>query len=174
MITEKQKEKVNQLLDIIAELSEEQLQYLKSLIEQAKTQRITLPYKFTDIHGTEYIITVSGHCYIHLPKAGKRKERKIGRFDFYTKTLIKEERKPQNAFFYSLKGFGMPYYLIQFLHQAFKLQKIRIEIYHHLSASFYEVDVETFFDKGIILNFNKKKGMELRIYLPLEHWKKVL
>ncbi len=174
MIAENQKKKVNELIEILSELSPTQIEYLKTLINQAKNQRITLPYRFKDLHGVEYAISVSGHCFIHLPNAKRRKERKIGRFDFYNKVFMKEEKNPKNAFFLKLKGFGLPYYLIQFLHQAFRLETVRIDVYHQRSISVFEVDVNTLFDKGIFLNFNKKKGIELRIYLPLEYWKRTL
>jgi len=135
------------------------------------------PAKFTDPDGVTYFISAGGTVFLELdtlkePKEGKRekeqkrKHRKIAHYDFYTKTLSKQEKGRDGLFVKGL-AFGFPYHLCKFLHTepGYGLKWLVV----NYSGKVYRVSAEEFFKKGYFLNF-KKKGIELRMFLEISNW----
>ena len=141
---------------------------------------VVKPVKFTDPDGVTYFITAGGTVFLELdtlkePKRKKRereqrrKHRKIAHYDFYTKTLRKQE-KGSNAVFLKGVAFGFPYHLCKFLHAEPDYGLKALEVFYQ--GRLYRVDAEKFFKEGYFLNF-KRKGIELRMFLELSKWEVV-
>jgi hypothetical protein len=141
---------------------------------------VVKPVKFTDPDGVTYFITAGGTVFLELdtlkePKRKKRereqrrKHRKIAHYDFYTKTLRKQERNSHGIF---IKGvaFGFPYHLCKFLHSEPGYGLKALEVLYQ--GKLYRVSAERFFKEGYFLNF-KRKGIELRMFLELSKWEVV-
>ncbi|GAB6075410.1 hypothetical protein [Desulfurobacterium crinifex] len=138
------------------------------------------PVRFTDPDGVTYFITAGGTVFLELdtiqnPKTKKkereqkRKQRKIAHYDFYTKTLRKQE-KGFHGLFQKSVAFGFPWHLCKFLHSEPDYGLGTLEVVYQ--GRLYQVDVETFFREGFFLHF-KAKGIELRRFLEITKWRVV-
>ena len=120
--------------------------------------------------GIEYIITINGYTYIKLPK--EKRERKIGKYNRYEQTFIKNEKFNPDAIYYKLNSFGFPYHLLQFLYERLGLKKIIVKVSNWKQ---YEIEADKVLDKDKKLaqiRDYKKKGYELRIYIPIKYFEK--
>jgi len=127
------------------------------------------PITFEDKEGVKYTITINGYVYLRLPK--EKKERKIGKYDKYEQVFIKNERVNPDAIYYKLNSFGFPYHLLQFLYERLGLKKVIVNISHWKR---YEIEADKIFNKELaqIRNY-KRKGYELRLYIPIKYFKKI-
>ena len=137
------------------------------------------PLTFEDKEGVRYFISAGGTVYIELPTDKKKKAknpyRKIGHYDFYSKTFTKKEKSDTNAVYYKLQAFGFPYHLLKRLHtdQDYGLEKVIVE-FPKFEA--YEIDANLLFKEGYFLKQQfrnyKNKGLELRLYVPIKYFSK--
>jgi len=127
------------------------------------------PLKFTDKEGITYFISAGGSVYIEL-NTKKRPYRKIGKYDFYNKAFIKEEKVDHNAIYHKLQAFGFPYHLLKELHanKNYGLNKVIVEFKNFET---YTISTEKLFEKGFFLNY-KKQGLELRIFVKISEFER--
>lgn len=139
---------------------------------------VVRPLKFTDREGVSYFISASGSVFIELPadkKSSKNPYRKIGFYDFENKVFIKKERYKKDAVYSKLNAFGFPYHLLKELstNKLYGLEKIIVELEE---IAIYSISVVDFFNSGYFLKNNfrnyKNKGLELRIFVPIERFKR--
>lgn len=131
------------------------------------------PLTFEDPEGVKYFISAGGTVYIELPsdKSKKNPYRKIGKFDFYTKTFIKKDNYKDGTF-RKLQAFGFPYHLLKKLHTEYDLQIVKVEI---SDIEIYSIEASKLFETGYFVkqyrNY-KNKGLELRLFVPIKHFTK--
>lgn len=111
------------------------------------------------------ILSVDGLGGVHLRLVGEgNRVRPIGTIRKTTKKNLLIYKKYENSVFRKLQAFG-------FCHEVIKLNPDRIHVIwiggSEAKRGRYSISMKKFKKEAVILNF-KKKGMELRSYVPID------